>query len=524
MPEIVRRRKVTIRDVVADFGADSTGATDCTTALHLARDSGAKHILVPPGTYKAELRLNVAGQCWELSKGATIIGPNNLDNMDSVVTVTANDVSLIGEGAIDGNRANQSAINVYGVYNQGDRFTMDGPSILSAKTRGLYIYGGTGHTIRNVRTDNTGQNGILVVMNGKDMTGCLFENLVSDRTDETTGYSQGGIKFLGDATYQLTRSTIRNVRGILPDPATVAASSPNGNVGVELWYLEDCVIDQVYGFGGWIAVSFGYACNRNVIGTVSGEKGESYCVEFAGVGGVNGTGNAVAAIQADGGGVTRRPVAFTNWDRTAVGAVTITDGGVDDGANKSRLVYIEGCDNLLIAAIDGDMGSANGTGAGVFAQNSTNVHLGSVVVKDGVGTTTEGGVRFDQSSSCSLGGGYSDGFLYDVQITASSAVTVDNIAIRGFRFTSAGLSTSFSGGATEGNNINVVGCPGFARNNKASNVLSTKLDVIESWGTGSPESVVAANVGSVYHRTDGGAGTCLYIKEPGTGNTGWVAK
>lgn len=43
-------------------------------------------------------------------------------------------------------------------------------------------------------------------------------------------------------------------------------------------------------------------------------------------------------------------------------------------------------------------------------------------------------------------------------------------------------------------------------------------------GTGSPEGVVTANVGSLYSRTDGGAGTSLYVKESGTGNTGWVAK
>lgn len=43
-------------------------------------------------------------------------------------------------------------------------------------------------------------------------------------------------------------------------------------------------------------------------------------------------------------------------------------------------------------------------------------------------------------------------------------------------------------------------------------------------GSGSPESVVTAPVGSLFLRTDGGASTTLYIKESGTGNTGWVAK
>ena len=43
-------------------------------------------------------------------------------------------------------------------------------------------------------------------------------------------------------------------------------------------------------------------------------------------------------------------------------------------------------------------------------------------------------------------------------------------------------------------------------------------------GSGTPEGVVTAVVGSIYTRTDGGAGTTLYVKESGAGNTGWVAK
>lgn len=43
-------------------------------------------------------------------------------------------------------------------------------------------------------------------------------------------------------------------------------------------------------------------------------------------------------------------------------------------------------------------------------------------------------------------------------------------------------------------------------------------------GSGSPESVRTAKVGSIYLRQDGGASTTLYVKESGTGNTGWIAK
>jgi hypothetical protein len=43
-------------------------------------------------------------------------------------------------------------------------------------------------------------------------------------------------------------------------------------------------------------------------------------------------------------------------------------------------------------------------------------------------------------------------------------------------------------------------------------------------GTGSPESQFAAFPGSTFRRLDGGVGTAFYVKETGTGSTGWVAK
>lgn len=43
-------------------------------------------------------------------------------------------------------------------------------------------------------------------------------------------------------------------------------------------------------------------------------------------------------------------------------------------------------------------------------------------------------------------------------------------------------------------------------------------------GNGSPEGAKTAPVGSFYLRTDGGAGTSFYVKESGSGNTGWVGK
>jgi hypothetical protein len=43
------------------------------------------------------------------------------------------------------------------------------------------------------------------------------------------------------------------------------------------------------------------------------------------------------------------------------------------------------------------------------------------------------------------------------------------------------------------------------------------------FGDGSPETVVSAPVGSIASRRNGGAGTSVYAKQTGTGNTGWLA-
>lgn len=43
-------------------------------------------------------------------------------------------------------------------------------------------------------------------------------------------------------------------------------------------------------------------------------------------------------------------------------------------------------------------------------------------------------------------------------------------------------------------------------------------------GNNSPEGSITAPVGSLYSRKNGGAGTSFYVKESGSGNTGWVGK
>jgi hypothetical protein len=59
---------------------------------------------------------------------------------------------------------------------------------------------------------------------------------------------------------------------------------------------------------------------------------------------------------------------------------------------------------------------------------------------------------------------------------------------------------------------------------RSYNQRSTRIGkAIIRAGTGTPEAAVTAAVGSLFLRTDGAANTTLYIKQTGTGNTGWAA-
>lgn len=52
--------------------------------------------------------------------------------------------------------------------------------------------------------------------------------------------------------------------------------------------------------------------------------------------------------------------------------------------------------------------------------------------------------------------------------------------------------------------------------------LNAAQTVFIARGTGTPEGALTGSPGAVFIRTDGGANTSLYVKESGSGNTGWV--
>lgn len=127
-------------------------------------------------------------------------------------------------------------------------------------------------------------------------------------------------------------------------------------------------------------------------------------------------------------------------------------------------------------------------------------------------------------------------------VTASRSAGANNVTNKAGLFTASGGQVNIALETTDGNSYLAATSGNVSIGVASAGTQSAKLhvsgDVLATSGfrcgsssgptitsgTGSPESAVTAPVGSLFLRTDGGAGTSLYVKESGAGNTGWVGK
>lgn len=108
-----------------------------------------------------------------------------------------------------------------------------------------------------------------------------------------------------------------------------------------------------------------------------------------------------------------------------------------------------------------------------------------------------------------------------ISAEGSCTATLDRI----YCSTPAGLTEAIVKITGSNNSLDISPRVAYQLNGGSNDLIrGLSTAAINLRGTGSPESVYTASIGSTYIRTDGGAGTTLYVKESGTGNTGWVGK
>jgi hypothetical protein len=138
-----------------------------------------------------------------------------------------------------------------------------------------------------------------------------------------------------------------------------------------------------------------------------------------------------------------------------------------------------------------------------------------------------GGITLSTTNAAATGGGFmvsTTGGISGMWITNAGDIRFSANGVASFRWLNS--ATSFRPETA----LSLVANLGGANNRW--NTLFTNSIVIGSGssnqtistGAGSPQGVVTAVPGSLYTNTSGGAGTTLYVKESGSGNTGWVAK
>ena len=208
-------------------------------------------------------------------------------------------------------------------------------------------------------------------------------------------------------------------------------------------------------------------------------------------------------------GLTRNAYIWANGTTGYVELVSEMDGGEVRLRGNSSLSVLR---NILVGDPD----------AGVSLYHSGNVRL--EVIQQGARISGFSEPQFDVIGNSAFGAEIN---VYDtvnnggVQILAAGGAT--------------GLYNISTTGANRGIWINMLdqGAVTLYHNNTqrmATTAQGIAIDPSVSnppeiiAGSGTPEGAITAPPGSIFLRRNGGAGTGFYVKESGTGNTGWVAK
>jgi hypothetical protein len=215
-------------------------------------------------------------------------------------------------------------------------------------------------------------------------------------------------------------------------------------------------------------------------------------------------------------------------DRDAIEAIAIYTGG--EGIDVTSQVVSQDVNSLSTisggAVVDGDMFLLFDTSLGTYHR------LTGGGLKTYIGASTPGGSSGDiqYNNSGSFGGfGDWDGSTLAIEVSSSVFVaTFKNPSSSGSGVIISGGDATHAAILVEGYNgadaFFVFGDGDATLNGEMTAESFNQGGITWKSGSGTPEGVITAPIGSIYSRSNGGAGTSFYVKESGVGNTGWVGK
>lgn len=507
------------------FGTVGDCATDDTTALQAACDHANPVVVFTPGkTYIADgLQINTANKT-VLAQGATLKLKNSATTK-GLLRVNAAGVTIDG-GTFDGNKSNGNApVNTYTSY--GIALLADNCTIKNAasiNTHGIGFKGlGNYLSFLNNSIENTTHYGIFVDASaGTDYYG---NRAIGNRIDMSEGGSIGqGILFMaGPGHYQIDWEISRN---------TVTGPSSNGiadqaiNLGCR--GRRGLVTDNQTRYG---SMGFSEGGDQTVISnnTFLDLRGTArYGIEPTGGDTIIANNIVTNALQGVSFSSARSP------------SGTMDNLVISDNQIKCDLTEISiGILLQIPEAVTGHNIHISGNYVSAFRSIQT--------LRDITGLSVIGNKFIGTNATPKEGHGLFLGtpptapYVY----VANNQFNGMNRPLYVFSTTDLAISHLYA----LGNSMVHVGDDGIYGGNgsrwimSGGGVFTMGSGIMVAWGTGglgnllsqkhdlrvvtsdaTPENDVPAGVGSLCLNVGGGAGTSLYVKQSGSGNTGWVGK
>ena len=498
---------------VDDFGAAGDGVTDDTAAIQAALSSGANEIVFAQGkTYLVNGGLTCSTVGAVISAyGATVKLKNNATNKN-ILTCTGDYTQVMG-GTWDMNRANGnsggSEYDYWGVFADCDHGIVKDAVAKSSAGAGLL-----------------GRGNYLTFQNN-NVSDCIYWGIFITALPATHYY---GNKAIGNVVDSSASGTYG--QGIL-------FSSTGDSTGQQRdWILANNTITGPQ--GGGVAAQCICLAVRGERGVVSANVTRYGSMGFSEGGDeTTVTGNVFADIQ----GTLQYGIEPSGWQTISGNFVTGSKRGVNAGIQDtvydktviSGNTFITTDIAIQIAPIG--TGTANDiliSGNYLYAPTQCvslvrTCDRPTIVGNKMVGNGTGNGVLLNGGSAAPYAFASGNSFtnvVYPLVVFNGSAPLVTYTDLYSVSNNFQGCTHQKwmpEGVSAIGTRVSSFGCI-LSNGTAKENTIDDAAKQIEKWGTGTPEGVVAAGVGSIFHRTDGGAGTSLYIKESGTGNTGWVGK